>query len=59
MNSSAGPGGNAAPEIVPGSEALSPWSMPRAAWIRVIKRVYVMIGFHEHNNVDHYIEHHE
>ncbi len=31
----------------PGSDALSPWSMPRKAWIQVIKRVYVMIGFHE------------
>ncbi|MBB4856706.1 membrane protein [Novosphingobium chloroacetimidivorans] len=31
----------------PGSHASSPWSMPRAAWIKVLKRVYVMIGFHE------------
>lgn len=31
----------------PGATAGSPWSMPASAWIQVIKRVYVMIGFHE------------
>ena len=32
---------------VPGADADSPWAMPRAAWWRVIKRVWVMVGFHE------------
>lgn len=32
---------------VPGSDAQAPWKMPRAAWARVLKRVWVMIGFHE------------
>jgi membrane protein len=31
----------------PGHDANSPWTMPRAAWLRVLKRVWVMIGFHE------------
>jgi len=31
----------------PGATANSPWSMPRGAWVQVIKRVWVMIGFHE------------
>ena len=31
----------------PGATANSPWSMPRSAWVQVIKRVWVMIGFHE------------
>ncbi|WP_374412340.1 YihY/virulence factor BrkB family protein [Novosphingobium colocasiae] len=31
----------------PGADAQAPWAMPRAAWKRVIKRVWVMIGFHE------------
>ncbi|MEW9855837.1 YihY/virulence factor BrkB family protein [Novosphingobium sp. M1R2S20] len=33
--------------VDPGTTAASPWSMPRRAWIQVLKRVYVMIGFHE------------
>ncbi|WP_232492250.1 YihY/virulence factor BrkB family protein [Novosphingobium kaempferiae] len=32
---------------VPGADADAPWTMPRKAWVRVIKRVYAMIGFHE------------
>lgn len=35
------------PQGVPGADATSPWRMPRAAWMRVLKRVYAMIGFHE------------
>ena len=35
------------PDVAPGSSANSPWAMPLKAWIQVIKRVYVMIGFHE------------
>jgi membrane protein len=31
----------------PGHDASSPWKMPRAAWFRVLKRVWVMVGFHE------------
>jgi len=31
----------------PGSTAVSPWHLPRKAWIQILKRVYVMIGFHE------------
>jgi membrane protein len=31
----------------PGATAGSPFAMPRTAWMQVIKRVYVMIGFHE------------
>lgn len=31
----------------PGYDAASPWSMPAVAWISVLKRVWVMIGFHE------------
>ncbi|VWX51436.1 YhjD/YihY/BrkB family envelope integrity protein [Novosphingobium sp. 9U] len=34
-------------EAPPGTHASSPWSLPRAAWVQVVKRVYVMIGFHE------------
>ncbi|HUD31053.1 MAG TPA: YihY/virulence factor BrkB family protein [Novosphingobium sp.] len=34
-------------EEVPGADANSPLKMPRAAWFRVLKRVWVMIGFHE------------
>ena len=35
------------PEIPPGAHANSPWTMPRAAWWRVLRRVWVMTGFHE------------
>jgi membrane protein len=31
----------------PGADADSPWTMPWKAWTRVLKRVWVMIGFHE------------
>lgn len=34
-------------EAVPGADAGSPLAMPRAAWLRVVKRVWVMVGFHE------------
>ncbi len=33
-------------EAVPGAEAVSPLHLPRAAWWQIVKRVYVMIGFH-------------
>ncbi|EJU13938.1 putative ribonuclease BN [Sphingomonas sp. LH128] len=47
MNSAGSGAGNAEIETVPGADANSPLAMPRAAWFRVVKRVYVMIGFHE------------
>ncbi|WP_260927864.1 YihY/virulence factor BrkB family protein [Novosphingobium sp. 9] len=31
----------------PGAFARAPWQMPLSAWRRVLKRVWVMIGFHE------------
>lgn len=31
----------------PGAQANSPWSLPPKAWWRVLKRVWVMSGFHE------------
>lgn len=31
----------------PGAHATAPWRMPRRAWWRVVKRVWVMTGFHE------------
>lgn len=34
-------------DAVPGGDASAPWTMPRTAWARVLKRVWVMIGFHE------------
>jgi len=34
-------------DLPPGATAGSPWSMPRSAWLQVLKRVWVMIGFHE------------
>ena len=34
-------------DLPPGASATAPWSMPRAAWYKVLKRVWVMIGFHE------------
>jgi membrane protein len=37
----------AKPDATPGADANAPWTMPRAAWFRVVKRVWVMIGFHE------------
>ncbi|MEE4450015.1 YihY/virulence factor BrkB family protein [Novosphingobium resinovorum] len=40
-------GGSTGVEAVPGADAQAPWAMPGAAWLRVVKRVYVMIGFHE------------
>ncbi|PNU06156.1 YihY/virulence factor BrkB family protein [Novosphingobium guangzhouense] len=47
MNNAVTGADNAANETVPGADAQSPLALPRAAWWRVIKRVYVMIGFHE------------
>ncbi|AXB78151.1 YihY/virulence factor BrkB family protein [Novosphingobium sp. P6W] len=35
------------PKATPGADANSPWAMPMAAWLRVVKRVWVMVGFHE------------
>ncbi|PEQ11140.1 ribonuclease BN [Novosphingobium sp. PC22D] len=35
------------PATPPGATANSPWRMPRKAWWQILKRVYVMIGFHE------------
>ncbi|SFG06188.1 membrane protein [Novosphingobium sp. CF614] len=34
-------------EWPPGATATAPWSMPWAAWCRVLRRVWVMTGFHE------------
>ncbi|MDT0575302.1 YihY/virulence factor BrkB family protein [Croceicoccus sp. F390] len=34
------------PINAPGAIAKSPVSIPRAGWIRIVKRVYVMAGFH-------------
>lgn len=36
-----------AADTPPGATAGSPWKMPFSAWMQVVKRVYVMIGFHE------------
>ena len=36
-----------ATELPPGAHATTPWTMPWAAWSRVLKRVWVMTGFHE------------
>ncbi|MFC0203363.1 YihY/virulence factor BrkB family protein [Novosphingobium soli] len=54
MNSGAAPFEGADPaslqahmDATPGGDAGSPWAMPRAGWMRVLKRVWVMIGFHE------------
>lgn len=40
-------GENATPSTPPGSDAATPWAMPRAAWSKVVRRVWVMTGFHE------------
>lgn len=34
-------------ELPPGAMATSPWTMPWQAWRTVLKRVWVMTGFHE------------
>lgn len=34
-------------DLPPGATAGAPWALPPAAWYRVIKRVWVMTGFHE------------
>lgn len=34
-------------ELPPGAMAASPWTIPWPAWRRVLKRVWVMTGFHE------------
>ena len=36
-----------AAELPPGAMATSPWAMPWPAWRGVLKRVWVMTGFHE------------
>lgn len=36
-----------AQQSTPGAEANTPLAMPWKAWVRIIKRVWVMIGFHE------------
>ena len=33
----------------PGARAKSPWSMPGRAWLQILKRCWVMIGFHNLN----------
>jgi len=33
-------------ETLPGATATSPLQLPRAAWWQIVKRIYVMIGFH-------------
>lgn len=35
------------PSDPPGATAISPRKMPKSAWLQVVKRVWVMIGFHE------------
>lgn len=35
------------PDQLPGATARAPWGMPGKAWWQIVKRVYVMIGFHE------------
>ncbi|AIT78452.1 ribonuclease BN [Novosphingobium pentaromativorans US6-1] len=35
------------PSAQPGANANSPWSMPLSAWGGVLKRVWIMSGFHE------------
>jgi membrane protein len=35
------------PNSNPGATARAPWGMPGKAWWQIVKRVYVMIGFHE------------
>lgn len=35
------------PAETPGVEANAPWAMPLRAWSRVLRRVWVMTGFHE------------
>lgn len=47
MNSAHGSTETPGFDNVPGADAEAPWTMPRKAWVRVIKRVYAMIGFHE------------
>jgi membrane protein len=32
--------------MAPGATANSPWEMPKAAWIKILKRMYTMWGFH-------------
>ena len=34
---------------VPGTQATSPWRLPRKAWKQIAKRVWVMAGFHNLN----------
>lgn len=36
-----------APDPPPGSSARTPLAMPWAAWTKVLRRVWVMVGFHE------------
>lgn len=31
----------------PGTDANAPWNIPGRAWWKILKRVYVMSGFHE------------
>ena len=37
------------PHTAPGAIAKSPWKLPRAAWWQVLKRVWLMAGFHNLN----------
>lgn len=34
-------------DLAAGATAQSPWAMPKRAWIQVVKRCWVMVGFHE------------
>ena len=37
------------PIQTPGARSKSPWKMPRKAWVQVLKRTWVMAGFHNLN----------
>lgn len=46
-NEAAGNANPLSPSTAHGATANSPWRMPKRAWLQVLKRVWVMIGFHE------------
>ncbi len=39
-------GGASLPSLRPGATAKSPWELPRTAWWQILKRLWVMWGFH-------------
>ena len=38
--------GDASTNLAPGATANSPWQLPKAGWIAILKRMYTMWGFH-------------